>query len=123
MSQRSSVQMLGGSSLTAPRPPIPDSRSRRRLPGPWSGSVTSLTVYRSQSVSPRPVSTLSPRVTSRTVCHGAAVCQDHLAKVNCPSTAHFEHPSIGATTCSRNRRSEEHTSELQSLRHLVCRLL
>src|SRR5262245_64950626 len=26
-------------------------------------------------------------------------------------------------TCDRQRRSEEHTSELQSLRHLVCRLL
>src|SRR5258705_7028030 len=33
--------------------------------------------------------------------------------------------SIKATRvcCSRRTRSEEHTSELQSLRHLVCRLL
>src|SRR5947199_3450570 len=31
---------------------------------------------------------------------------------------------VGAASIrSRNRRSEEHTSELQSLRHLVCRLL
>src|SRR5205814_7420016 len=29
----------------------------------------------------------------------------------------------GQMRCSLNRRSEEHTSELQSLRHLVCRLL
>src|SRR5258705_4540659 len=29
----------------------------------------------------------------------------------------------GTTTSVRSRRSEEHTSELQSLRHLVCRLL
>src|ERR1035441_10932459 len=29
----------------------------------------------------------------------------------------------GATPPTRNNRSEEHTSELQSLRHLVCRLL
>src|SRR5258705_3382887 len=28
-----------------------------------------------------------------------------------------------ARDCCRNKRSEEHTSELQSLRHLVCRLL
>src|SRR5205814_10174127 len=27
------------------------------------------------------------------------------------------------TSCANSRRSEEHTSELQSLRHLVCRLL
>src|ERR1035438_644026 len=27
------------------------------------------------------------------------------------------------TACSKPKRSEEHTSELQSLRHLVCRLL
>src|SRR5947199_9390957 len=36
-------------------------------------------------------------------------------------------PSRGARSCrcppTRRRRSEEHTSELQSLRHLVCRLL
>src|SRR5205814_10159807 len=29
----------------------------------------------------------------------------------------------GAATSGRETRSEEHTSELQSLRHLVCRLL
>src|SRR5438045_4910746 len=33
-------------------------------------------------------------------------------------------PPKGGAACGRNRpRSEEHTSELQSLRHLVCRLL
>src|SRR5262245_64624023 len=31
------------------------------------------------------------------------------------------HP--GLQLCARGSRSEEHTSELQSLRHLVCRLL
>src|ERR1035441_5305675 len=33
---------------------------------------------------------------------------------------HFAITSLGGTSCLR---SEEHTSELQSLRHLVCRLL
>src|SRR5258705_101816 len=38
------------------------------------------------------------------------------------------HPGASRTIstcaiCRRNARSEEHTSELQSLRHLVCRLL
>src|SRR3989442_4199443 len=32
-------------------------------------------------------------------------------------------PSISTGTLRRNRRSEEHTSELQSRPHLVCRLL
>src|ERR1039458_3146222 len=32
----------------------------------------------------------------------------------------IHHPEVGA---NRHYRSEEHTSELQSLRHLVCRLL
>src|SRR5437899_6403856 len=32
-------------------------------------------------------------------------------------------PNPRAPTAPRRRRSEEHTSELQSLRHLVCRLL
>src|ERR1039458_3007471 len=31
--------------------------------------------------------------------------------------------SDSAVTCDKSWRSEEHTSELQSLRHLVCRLL
>src|ERR1035441_8900320 len=31
--------------------------------------------------------------------------------------------SRNSDTCVRDSRSEEHTSELQSLRHLVCRLL
>src|ERR1035438_10698086 len=35
-----------------------------------------------------------------------------------------DHPAgRRARGCGRPRRSEEHTSELQSLRHLVCRLL
>src|ERR1039458_10639689 len=32
-------------------------------------------------------------------------------------------PTISASARSQSSRSEEHTSELQSLRHLVCRLL
>src|SRR5258705_9110535 len=36
--------------------------------------------------------------------------------------AHFMHFRLGSTTIFAAR-SEEHTSELQSLRHLVCRLL
>src|SRR5205814_4205863 len=32
-------------------------------------------------------------------------------------------PPAGPITCVTESRSEEHTSELQSLRHLVCRLL
>src|SRR5258705_8244792 len=39
----------------------------------------------------------------------------------CASLGHAFH-DIGARS-RRARRSEEHTSELQSLRHLVCRLL
>src|ERR1035441_10707614 len=35
----------------------------------------------------------------------------------------FPVPGLGRTVVLRNTRSEEHTSELQSLRHLVCRLL
>src|SRR5205814_6300365 len=35
----------------------------------------------------------------------------------------LSHRVSGRSTVCRERRSEEHTSELQSLRHLVCRLL
>src|ERR1039458_10585445 len=42
------------------------------------------------------------------------------------SDARFDkkpHPSLECRAGTRSYRSEEHTSELQSLRHLVCRLL
>src|SRR5688572_32226039 len=34
-----------------------------------------------------------------------------------------ERRNFGSSTCLKNRRSEEHTSELQSQSNLVCRLL
>src|SRR5258705_5228803 len=40
---------------------------------------------------------------------------------NCMPTAN--QPILDKSLCDRRARSEEHTSELQSLRHLVCRLL
>src|ERR1035441_10864413 len=39
------------------------------------------------------------------------------------STLHFPEPSLLTLSKVSRCRSEEHTSELQSLRHLVCRLL
>src|SRR5262245_64717311 len=39
-------------------------------------------------------------------------------------TGRSRSPACGSSpSCPNRRRSEEHTSELQSLRHLVCRLL
>src|SRR5437899_5416361 len=62
-----------------------------------------------------------------------------LARIDCGCRSHGRHPPgcwlqvlvslaavIGgllAGSCTDGGRSEEHTSELQSLRHLVCRLL
>src|SRR5437899_5408068 len=40
-----------------------------------------------------------------------------------PRLALADHPSTSLVSQERYRRSEQHTSELQSLRHLVCRLL
>src|SRR5205814_10386958 len=40
-----------------------------------------------------------------------------------PLDATWIHPESYPAAILRNPRSEEHTSELQSLRHLVCRLL
>src|SRR5205814_7979368 len=48
-------------------------------------------------------------------CAATAATPNNTKRMFCPSQAH-----IGSTT---SWRSEEHTSELQSLRHLVCRLL
>src|SRR6476659_10777428 len=40
-----------------------------------------------------------------------------------PAPPGRSHPSLGVRPLGGQGRSEEHTSELQSLRHLVCRLL
>src|SRR2546422_2267176 len=40
-----------------------------------------------------------------------------------PATAHRPAPTPNSSVKSRGMRSEEHTSELQSRLHLVCRLL
>src|SRR2546429_7910646 len=47
--------------------------------------------------------------------HGSWFCQPHVGR-----TATFQARSLW---CCRSKRSEEHTSELQSRLHLVCRLL
>src|SRR6267143_6191763 len=46
-------------------------------------------------------------------------------RANCRSSSAFlpTCPAIPRRRCPRSRRSEEHTSELQSQFHLVCRLL
>src|SRR5262245_62863888 len=50
-------------------------------------------------------------------------CRGTIIVVGTPGVTRFVTPSA-RTVCGREkRRSEEHTSELQSLRHLVCRLL
>src|ERR1035441_3028687 len=46
-----------------------------------------------------------------------------LEEVSLPVKATPSQPSRGEKNGKRTPRSEEHTSELQSLRHLVCRLL
>src|SRR5437899_12007935 len=43
--------------------------------------------------------------------------------VRCPRCRPWRTASRSCIPASRSPRSEEHTSELQSLRHLVCRLL
>src|SRR6266496_4221017 len=40
-----------------------------------------------------------------------------------PTTGHLNLVTVSYQGCAGNRRSEEHTSELQSRRDLVCRLL
>src|SRR5258708_8625852 len=49
---------------------------------------------------------------------------NHHVFLGCSSSLAFTRDhDIGRTDCGNHRRSEEHTSELQSPDHLVCRLL
>src|ERR1035438_4975046 len=67
----------------------------------------------------RPTSITSPVISCPSVWPGGAVVR--------PRTMCWSLPQILVDTTLRitpcSHRSEEHTSELQSLRHLVCRLL
>src|SRR5205814_9543693 len=77
---------------------------------------------RSSDLRERPRSALRPRVSPRATSARAHHSRNVLragpsAPAGVPSFEHHR-PARAAV-----RRSEEHTSELQSLRHLVCRLL
>src|SRR5438045_6132239 len=64
--------------------------------------------------------TLFPYTTLFRSCRGAA--DDHLQRSDDRAHERRGH-SVDSHPVRAHRRSEEHTSELQSLRHLVCRLL
>src|SRR5437899_5825900 len=71
---------------------------------------------------PPPTSTLFPYTTLfRSVGPGPrSACHRTLPH---PGAARFRIDHLAGLRAAAHRRSEEHTSELQSLRHLVCRLL
>src|ERR1035438_6404984 len=51
------------------------------------------------------------------------VAEDHKVRAICDLTGELDLSGVDRKSRSKEGRSEEHTSELQSLRHLVCRLL
>src|SRR2546425_8656248 len=69
-----------------------------------------------------PRSTLFPYTTLFRSCRGAACCAPTTSRPPVPA---LQSPpgSRGARPRAARMRSEEHTSELQSLAYLVCRLL
>src|SRR5436853_4065939 len=69
-----------------------------------------------------PRSTLFPYTTLFRSLEGTAAPQRGSEGYNSRQPWRIGHDNTGTTTPPA-RRSEEHTSELQSLRHLVCRLL
>src|SRR5262245_62526605 len=78
------------------------------------------TLFRSEKISELCVSvdTRRPAVMKTVAAAGASMINDVQAL-----TEPYALEAVAATGCAICLRSEEHTSELQSLRHLVCRLL
>src|SRR5690349_22359764 len=74
------------------------------------------TLFRSPSPS------RSPPFPPRRFCFAAPISQP-LHRKNCSERRRWEVRRHRRSCCGRNTRSEEHTSELQSRRDLVCRLL
>src|ERR1039458_1673651 len=85
---------------------------------------------------------MSPKVTSgASTGITAALMPPPLTRAQCPAVYHSRQPparasragltvpfwpsysNCGCAAANGNAKSEEHTSELQSLRHLVCRLM
>src|SRR5439155_6292264 len=62
-----------------------------------------------------PTPAVSPPSSSRSSCQRSRVC--------CPTPSAASGPGHPAAESAAAKRSEEHTSELQSRGHLVCRLL
>src|ERR1035441_11009105 len=97
-------------------------------PVPWSGWVSLQFVYRTAS----PLVQVNVKTLSRSVSpiHNAPPYPPKLEKTHCCSPALRMvakcPPMLTASASALLHvfldRSEEHTSELQSLRHLVCRL-
>src|SRR5687767_15540709 len=96
------IAKFGTTSTFAP-PPAPAAASRS---GSWSNPVVPTTAWTPASTAARTLPGAASGVVKSTMTSAS------------PSTSASSTPSDGSA-----RRSEEHTSELQSLAYLVCRLL
>src|SRR5262245_35858772 len=98
-------------------------------PRPGSTLLPSPTLFRSRSQTP--LAWGSQRASVSPCARSSSAMVEGLLRIHCKSIATRTRPPPGTTgtrsdSPPRNTqppRSEEHTSELQSLRHLVCRLL
>src|ERR1039458_1406530 len=95
------------------------------IAGTYSVTVTDAngctgTTSQSVTVYSNPIPTITPNGQT-TFCQGGSVMLDAGSYAAYSWSTGATDEVISATT-SNNFRSEEHTSELQSLRHLVCRL-
>src|SRR5205814_8923635 len=95
-------QLLSSFSFTDPAPPAP----------------STLSLHDALPISPRPAATL---ILLRPGGDGVEVLMIQRAKSAAFLGGAYVFP--GGALDAADSRSEEHTSELQSLRHLVCRLL
>src|SRR5205814_4374523 len=95
------------------------SSQRLSLLFPYTTLFRSVTPYEMQSSNSSRYSRLFWRVLLVSAATVAVVILTREGAVSCTSCTSL----LDSTATSRDVRSEEHTSELQSLRHLVCRLL
>src|SRR5262245_431676 len=91
----------------------PNSRKRTSLSrnAPSARPLSALSRYREMMIA-----AVRVRMAAASRSRGDAWCGDGKYRANVPTT-------LRSSVSTGKDRSEEHTSELQSLRHLVCRLL
>src|SRR5437899_12919416 len=124
--RRRQILQLPGLPYTVCTPPVDEDAAQERFRGPaeelapWLAKHKAAEVLKSHDTAGRLVITADTTVLLNGEILGKPRDKKHARQLLLTLRGRWHHVTLGVIG---EHRSEEHTSELQSLRHLVCRLL